>query len=329
MGMAGAFLDGLDHISQATVGHFRPKGVVISILVHSVFLDAEEAESTHIQAQQSITVADLDACIKEFLRIGFSFIAPDASDDQLSDSGQYVWLTFDDGYWNNLRALPLLERYKIPATFYVASGFVKSGRGFWQDTLQREMLSRGATAEAVREAKADLRSRRSIEVQRALVERFGADCLTPKDDIARPLTPTELKALARSPWARIGNHTRDHEILANRSLEEAQFQIQACQEDLTGILGKAPNVFAYPNGLTLEGAGEVLQSLGLKLALTTAAGKNPVKSLQDVRSRYLLKRYLLWGKRDIASQVRSFASAVRPSDVARTFRDRVFQPRGY
>src|ERR1035441_8325455 len=43
-----------------------------------------------------------------------------------------VVLTFDDGYFDNLEfALPLLEKYDIPATFYVTSGQVGSREAFW------------------------------------------------------------------------------------------------------------------------------------------------------------------------------------------------------
>jgi peptidoglycan/xylan/chitin deacetylase (PgdA/CDA1 family) len=45
-----------------------------------------------------------------------------------------VALTFDDGYEDQaINALPLLERYQMPATFYIVSGFVgKPGYMNWQ-----------------------------------------------------------------------------------------------------------------------------------------------------------------------------------------------------
>ena len=43
-----------------------------------------------------------------------------------------VAVTFDDGYANNLhRAKPLLEKYEIPGTVFVASDFVKEGKHYW------------------------------------------------------------------------------------------------------------------------------------------------------------------------------------------------------
>jgi hypothetical protein len=47
-----------------------------------------------------------------------------------------VALTFDDGYRNNFEvALPILRKYSIPATFYIATDFVESRRPFWFDRL--------------------------------------------------------------------------------------------------------------------------------------------------------------------------------------------------
>jgi peptidoglycan/xylan/chitin deacetylase (PgdA/CDA1 family) len=53
-------------------------------------------------------------------------------------------LTFDDGYVDNLcQAKPLLERYEAPATVFVASASIGSGRGFWWDELERVLLRPG------------------------------------------------------------------------------------------------------------------------------------------------------------------------------------------
>ena len=55
-----------------------------------------------------------------------------------------VAIAFDDGYADNLFvAKPLLERSGIPATVFVASGYVRSGRPFWWDELDRLLLRPG------------------------------------------------------------------------------------------------------------------------------------------------------------------------------------------
>lgn len=55
-----------------------------------------------------------------------------------------VVVTFDDGYVDNLRhAKPLLEQYKIPATVFLASGYIGGECEFWWDELDRLLLQPG------------------------------------------------------------------------------------------------------------------------------------------------------------------------------------------
>jgi len=55
-----------------------------------------------------------------------------------------VVLTFDDGYADALyNAKPLLERYDVPATVYVATGFVGADREFYWDELEGLLLRPG------------------------------------------------------------------------------------------------------------------------------------------------------------------------------------------
>ncbi|MBA2448448.1 MAG: polysaccharide deacetylase family protein [Chloroflexi bacterium] len=52
-----------------------------------------------------------------------------------------VVVTFDDGYADTLLdAKPLLERYDIPSTAFVTSGYLGSGGEFWWDELDRLVL---------------------------------------------------------------------------------------------------------------------------------------------------------------------------------------------
>lgn len=51
--------------------------------------------------------------------------------------GNAVVVTFDDGYLDNhTTAAPILERWKIPATFFVTGNFIGSGHQAWWDIEQ-------------------------------------------------------------------------------------------------------------------------------------------------------------------------------------------------
>lgn len=59
-----------------------------------------------------------------------------------------VAVTFDDGYADNLyNAKPLLEQYGVPATIFVATGYVGINREFWWDELGRVLLAPGRLPE--------------------------------------------------------------------------------------------------------------------------------------------------------------------------------------
>lgn len=55
-----------------------------------------------------------------------------------------VVITFDDGYIDNfVNAKPLLEKYEIPATIFLVSGYIGKDREFWWDEVERVFLSPG------------------------------------------------------------------------------------------------------------------------------------------------------------------------------------------
>ncbi|MDB5594149.1 MAG: polysaccharide deacetylase [Hyphomicrobiales bacterium] len=64
--------------------------------------------------------------------------------EQGKDARQRVAISFDDGYADNyLSAYPILSELDIPATFFVASGYVESGREFWWDAIERLFIHPG------------------------------------------------------------------------------------------------------------------------------------------------------------------------------------------
>jgi peptidoglycan/xylan/chitin deacetylase (PgdA/CDA1 family) len=62
-----------------------------------------------------------------------------------------VAVTFDDGYRDNFgTALPVLERHGVPATVFLATGFVGQWREMWWDQLDRILLEPGTLPTVLR-----------------------------------------------------------------------------------------------------------------------------------------------------------------------------------
>lgn len=289
----------------------RDRPAVLGFLVHGLFRDQAEVARHHCAPQQAITLEHMRRFIEHFLAAGYGFLSPEQPLGELDPEACYLFLTFDDGYGNNLRILPLLEEYAIPATCYVTTGNLEQQHCFWWDVVYRERHRRGAArADISRELKM-LKQRDHPQIIAYLEEQFGAGCLQPWSDADRPMTIEELKAFASHPLGFVGNHTRDHYLLDRYPREVIDDQIRQAQKDLHNWLGVTPNSIAYPNGSYSTQAEQAARDAGLKFGLTLEKRKNPLPLTPASNDALHLGRFTLWGRGDIEAQCEVFRSDIR------------------
>src|SRR5262245_14167040 len=72
-----------------------------------------------------------------FCKAQFDVISPGDLPNVLARRrGRYILITFDDGYRDNYEvAFPIVKSENVPATFFVASGFIDSPRVPWWDEI--------------------------------------------------------------------------------------------------------------------------------------------------------------------------------------------------
>ncbi|HZV67560.1 MAG TPA: polysaccharide deacetylase family protein [Telluria sp.] len=197
-------------------------------------------------------------------------------------------ITFDDGYADNAEvALPILQRYRAHATFFVASGFLDGGC-MWNDAVIEvvrdapgERLNLTRSGFGTYDIGCPVRRRAVIDMLLAALKYLPPDeRLARVKLMARRFTPTMLSAdqvlaLHRAGMA-IGAHTVSHPILTSISNADARAEIANGRARLQEITQAPVRLFAYPNGIPGQDFEKrhtnMLRAQGFEAAVTTAWG---------------------------------------------------------
>lgn len=235
-------------------------------------------------------------------------------------------ITFDDGYRDNHDvALPLLQARGIRAAFFIATGYlagqamfndriIHAVRGCGNDQLHFDWVNGGSLRLDSVDARGQAVSRLISEVKHlpfdirqrrveAIVEQAGADA--PAGLMMEPAHLRRLDALGMA----IGGHTRWHPILAESEDDAARREIEAGRADLADILGRAPVLFAYPNGrfgrdYDLRHRDMVIRA-GYRYAFSTEPG-SAIRSTDPLQ----LPRFTPWDRRKLRFQARALRNLV-------------------
>jgi PST family polysaccharide transporter len=185
--------------------------------------------------------------------------------------GRRVALTFDDGYRDNYElAYPALRAHGLPATFFLATGFLDRPHVAWWDEIS--WMVRSSRAGGIDDAGAwpigPLRwgdDDRSVAVSR-LVECYWSlpqartaeyldwlarACATGRADPSAAADTWMTWDMAREMRAggmTFGAHTVTHPLLARCTPARQRAEVDVSVARLRAELGTAPSLFAYPVG---------------------------------------------------------------------------------
>ncbi len=240
--------------------------------------------------------------LRELVRLSSRRALPESS----------VAVTFDDGFENNYNvAFPILERLRIPATFFLSSGHIGTERVFWVDKVEY-LLNETAQADfflpalqlgfllrtpddrraALCQIKAALKQTPGLiePVLAQMQQRLGVD---PRYDYPdyRTLSWDQVRQMRRSGLCEFGAHTVDHAILTHLSREGKESQIQGSRQAIERQLGEPVDLFSYPEGQEGhfdEETVALLRSAGFSLSCTALFGFNT-----DETSPFHLRRNMV------------------------------------
>lgn len=200
----------------------------------------------------------------------FNVVSLDDFYSQQFDHDRFtVCLTFDDGFANNYRyVLPLLERYKIPATFFITGVRQAEHDMLWNDFLS--IATRCGPSRLVYNDKYYFKSYGryvSVSNGRALADELRETDFTEKEQLMKSLSlpagfkdnavlqdywmqmnVQQIRQLAASPLVTIGGHGYYHNDLSKIPLTQAREEMSRSKLWLEELTGKGIKALAFPYG---------------------------------------------------------------------------------
>lgn len=211
-----------------------------------------------------------------------------------------VAVTFDDGFQNNYDiAFPVLKKWGIPATIFLATAFIGSNNTVWFCRINEALSKTSLTYVEWEGMKFDLSSRSAranahsaiqtqlkryahpqlLEKVSHLIEMLACrtDEPMPAKSPYRMLGTREIWEMSRSGLVDFGAHTCSHAILSGLSLADRKREIADSLADVERLTGHPCTLFAYPNGGANDYAPcdvEALREKNVNVAVTTIGGPN-------------------------------------------------------
>ena len=282
----------LKRIYRRLTAHRRlPKTSIVCLMFHRI----SEVKETEIGAypKNSISPSTFEAIIAFFSKHFRVMALPDlvthlVSRQSLPSSTFAV--TFDDGFIDNWSiAKPILEKYEVPATVYVTTGYI-GGEVF---PYEIELADFIATQDSVhfhwddREYHWDFKNRRDRERCYTDIKRLGKpysfalrkDLMTRVIGEGEPLCSKrslfmnwdQVIDLAQSPLITIGAHAHRHVLLPSLTQEDVWDEINSSKNILQAKLGNPVYHFSYPYGAS----NLAIQSIVRDSGFTSAVGGKP------------------------------------------------------
>ncbi|MEE9355068.1 MAG: polysaccharide deacetylase family protein [Methylococcaceae bacterium] len=225
-----------------------------------------------------------------------------------------VCVTFDDGYADNVEvALPILQKWKVPATFFISTGFIENGL-MWNDTIAetiRQLKGRelDLTFCGLERFEIATKSQRYSVLKKILttiryfpLERrneVASTIASLADTLPRDLmmTKSQVKKISVSGME-LGGHTVTHPILTTLTPDLAREEIGQGKEQLEAIIGEKVRYFAFPTGKPIQDYSldhiKMLRTLGFEAAVSTKWGVSNSES-----NIWQLPRFTPWDKTPI------------------------------
>jgi peptidoglycan/xylan/chitin deacetylase (PgdA/CDA1 family) len=225
----------------------------------------------------SVSIKNFDAQIK-FLKQNYHILNHqefhDFLDEKISIPKNSVFITFDDGYKNNyINALPILEKHKVHALFYISTGNISTNRLFWWDVLEKIFVEKKFALPKfentllneffIYNEYSNLAINNQLDYFRSkilklefslrdiiifkLLEETNVELLN-NQSLDFLMSEDEIINFSKSEFVSIGAHTINHPFLSSENLDIQFKEIYNSKLQLEHMLNKKIVDFSFPYG---------------------------------------------------------------------------------
>ncbi len=239
------------------------------VMMHRVLPDPAGAEG--IYPLISIAPARLEAYLDR--RASDHAFALPQLPQMVSEGRAGYALSFDDGYKDNLtHALPILERYNVPATIFVGTKFIDGTLEPFETWVCRLLAAAGPGAPAYDSIRAPFK-RGSLASRQKRLEALARQCnvAVPRVQAGDFLSWDDVRELDRHPLVTIGSHISSHTVLTTLDPIHLWRELAGSKRILEEKLGRNVDVLSYPYGGHNALVRGTARLAGYKIACTTKA----------------------------------------------------------
>jgi len=171
-------------------------------------------------------------CIQWMKKNGYFFISVDQLIQYIQNQQAFpkgaVWLSIDDGWKDNIHnIIPVIDEFKIPTTFFIATDPVENQGVFWWTFFER------CKDQLPNYLKSNLLNLKNIKEKerKKIIQYLKKNCK--KRILREAMEIEEVKLLAQNPLVTIGSHTVHHALTVNCSDNELKYEIKKSKEKIT------------------------------------------------------------------------------------------------
>ncbi|MEK7762035.1 MAG: polysaccharide deacetylase family protein [Nitrospirota bacterium] len=292
------------------MGWIWHRGRVVILTYHRVVSD-HMVQDEHIQPGMYVRAQSFEAHIN-YLRKRFNIISLDELLDlwqtnRLKSYHSYCVITFDDGWRDNYQfAFPLLMKYRIPATIFLATDFIGTARWFWPDQMmlllekgrqhttstadkrafstvldeaigvtmsEEDGIFRGVESGAPIDSDSIIECFKGVEVDRIhqIIDRLSRALHMDLPTQRVLLNWDEVREMAEK-GVTFGSHSCSHRIMTQIPLPDVKTELIDSMETMLQRGVKPVPVFCYPNGNFDRDIQELVRESGYLAAVGCEVG---------------------------------------------------------